>query len=505
MDPTPGELATFASVGVVGTWAGFTNLADENSVGGSLFAALGLNTAQAPRIIGVLSEADYNTVVQSWRVPRFHADGSPMDPPSRAPTMAEHGQAILFGRACRISAGNGETIEDLRARAKAASTAPPIPMAPTTSASRKLKMNAIASQVDDSEFDMAPESELLQCFRRYESKFGRGERPDQDQEPTPEQVSAIKCILSRGQPPFVDFGVFGPHAHRIMKKVKLSGYTIGRDGQLQTLELLGPANVAMWEACYNVLMNALVMVDAVDLGALMSYKQHIIKLHDRYSSKIWPVIYQADNRCRLEHMERTRRVLQSVHEDAVRRGSSTDYDDARPWNLVFRRVITDETFWRDQVVEPALLVLTRVAGIGEVVHGDAGVGHGNIAAGPRETEPRPARMSQQQQQGIRPRNSNRTGRFHQTEAGKYTANRTGYGVCSAYNSGECEDAVNGHWCPRSSNAVHQCSRCLGAHPATRCPHSELQVPGFVKNKGKNKGKGSGNKGKGKSGKGWQPY
>ena len=207
-------------------------------------------------------------------------------------------------------------------------------------------------------------------------------------------AGAIKCILSRGQPPFVDFGVFGPHAHRIMRKVKLSGFTIGRDGQLQTLELLGPANISMWEACYNVLMNALVMVDAVDLGALMSYKQHIIKLHDRYSAKIWPVIYQADNRCRLEHMERTRRVLQSVHDEAVSRGSSTDYDDARPWNLVFRRVVTDETFWRDQVVEPALLVLTKVAGIGEMVQGDAGIGPGAHATGPRETEPRPARMAQ---------------------------------------------------------------------------------------------------------------
>ena len=427
-----------------------------------------------------------------------------MDPADRAPTMAEHGQAMLFGRACRITAGNGETIEELRARAKAASVPPPVATAPA-STGRKLKMTSIASQVDDSEFDMAPESELLLCFRRYESIFGRGERPGQDQEPTPEQVSAIRCILSRGQPPFVDFGVFGPHGHRIMKKVKLSGYTIGRDGQLQSIELLGPTNIAMWEACYNFLMNALVMLDAVDLGALMTYKQHIIKLHDRYSARIWPVIYQADNRCRLEHMERTRRSLQSLHEEAVSRGSTTDYDDARPWNIVFRKVVTDETFWRDQVVEPALLVLTKVAGIGEMVQGDAGVGNVHPAAGPRETEPRPARMSQPSQQlGIRPRNNNRTGRYHQTEAGKYTANRTGYSLCSAYNSGECEDAVNGQWCPRSSNCVHQCFKCLGSHPGSRCPHSELQVPGFIKNKGK-KGKGGGNKGKGKSGKGWQPY
>lgn len=350
---------------------------------------------------------------------------------------------------------------------------------------------------------MAPEQDLMQCFRRYETIFGKGERPNQDQEPTPEQVSAIKCILARGSPPFVDFGVFGPHGHRIMKKVKLSGYNIGRDGQLQTIELYGPSNIAMWEACYNVLMNALVMVDAVDLGALMSYKQHVMKLHDRYSAKVWPIIYQADNR--LEHMERTRRTLQSAHEEATAKGATTDYDDARPWNLVFRRVIADESFWRDQVVEPALLVLTKVAGLNEVVQGDAGVSHGNQSGGPRETEPRVARMSQPPQQSIRPRNNNRTGRYHQIESGRYTANRTGYTLCSAFNSGECEETLNGLWCSKSSNMVHQCNKCLGTHPSSRCPHSELQVPGFVRNKGKAKGRGSGGKGKGKSQKGWQPY
>ena len=114
------------------------------------------------------------------------------------------------------------------------------------------------------------------------------------------------------------------------------------------------------------------MVDAVDLGALLKYKQHVMKLHDRYSAKVWAIIYQADVRCRLEHMERTRRQLQALHQDALAKGTTTDYDDARPWNLVWQKVVPDETFWRDQVLEPALLVLTRVAGLGEVVDGDSG-------------------------------------------------------------------------------------------------------------------------------------
>ena len=502
MDPTAIEIATFASVGVVATWAGLTGMADRTTVGGSLFEALGLVTTQAPRIIGIIPEADFTAAMQNWRIPRLDAAGAPLVPPDRAPTMAELGQATLFGRACRITAGNGDTLESLRAAAKAAG-APPASSTPTPSGSRRLKMSAIASQVDDTEFDMAPEQELMRCFKRYESIFGRGERPDQGEEPTPEQVSAVKCILDRGSPPFVDFGVFGPHGHRLMKKVKLSGYNIGRDGQLQTIELHGPPNISMWESCYNVLLNTLVMVDAVDLGALLSYKQRIIKLHDRYSPRIWPIIYQADNRCRLEHMERVRRNLQSAHEDAVARGSSTDYDDARPWNLVFRRVVADESFWRDQVVEPALLVLTRVTGLGEVIQGDAGVLPASTG-GPRETEPRPARLTQPAQ-AIRPRNANRIGRYHQTESGRYTANRTGFSICNAFQSGECNESTGGIWCNKSHGHVHQCDRCLGSHPSSRCPHQELQVPGFVRNKGKGKSKG-GKKGKDKGPRsGWQPY
>ena len=356
MDPTSAEIAAFTTVAAVAAWAGFEgDLTDQATTGNSLLRSLGLTTTQAPRVLGIIAEDDFKTAVGAWRISTGpDADGNPT---SRAPTLAEVGQASLFGRACRLVAGNGDTLEELRARAKAASSrpTPPAPRPPSPTGTRKIKMNTIASQVDDSEFELAPEADLMRCFRRYESVYGKGERPEHDQEPTPEQVSAVMCILRRGSPPYVDFAVFGPHGHRIMKKVKLSGVNIGRDGTLQTVELYGPANIGMWEASYNVLLNVLVMLNAVDLGVFMSYKQHIMKLHDRYSSKVWAIIYQADVRCRLEHMERTRRVLQAQHEEAVAKGQSTDYDDTKPWNLVFRRVVSDDNFWRDQVLEPSLL------------------------------------------------------------------------------------------------------------------------------------------------------
>ena len=141
--------------------------------------SLPLLPTHVPRVIGVIAEADYTAAIQSWRIPRLNADGTPMDPADRAPTMAEFGQAVLFGRACRVSAGNGETLEDLRARAKAAGTAVSAQAPATASTSRRLKMNSIASQVDDiwhlsrtscnASEDMRPSSERVSAPTRIKN------------------------------------------------------------------------------------------------------------------------------------------------------------------------------------------------------------------------------------------------------------------------------------------------------------------------------------------------
>ena len=93
---------------------------------------------------------------------------------------------------------------------------------------------------------------------------------------------------------------------------------------------------------------------------------------------------------------------------------------------------------------------------------------------------------------LRPRNTNRTGRHHSFQDGRYTSNRTGYPLCAAYNDGRCETTAQGGWCPSAWDTVHQCSRCLGQHPVTKCPHESMPQPNFLKNqKGRGKGRGIG--------------
>ena len=60
------------------------------------------------------------------------------------------------------------------------------------------------------------------------------------------------------------------------------------------------------------------VLDAVGLGALMKFASHVERLHDRYSERVWGIICQDDVRCRLELMERTRRNMQTDHEEALK-------------------------------------------------------------------------------------------------------------------------------------------------------------------------------------------
>ena len=352
---------------------------------------------------------------------------------------------------------------------------------------------------------MLNEAELVAMYTEYERVYGPGERPPKDCEPTTEQISAIVHLLDNGLPPFADFAIFGPYGHRIERKLKLSGVAIGRDGVIRQIELQGPPNIGTWLASYNVLTTILVMKKAVDLGVLLKYRSHIERLHDRYSDRVWAILYQAETRCRLELMDRLRREAVAEHEATTRAGGSSSFDPLRPWNTAWQKATNHEAFWREEVIEPGMLILTKVVGLNDMVEGDATIKGAAASSHPRETQPAPARMASNQRKPslsaarTRPRKSNRSGRVHQIEDGKYTLNRTGFKLCEGYQNGECSQTTSGIWCAQQWDTVHQCNRCLGNHPSKSFPHKDVQVPGFVK---RDKGKGSA---KGKKGSKRAPY
>ena len=328
VDPTSDELAAMVSLKEVVAWSDLEgDCDDESTVSGSFLVLIGGKSITKPRSLSTARDADFQALLASWRIPTGVAAET------RAPTLVETGQAQLFMRACQLVGGCGQTIQQMTAAIAAAKAAPATPgPAQTPSPARKVKLNAVASQVDDTEIKLLGESELVAMYAEYERVYGAGERPAKDCEPTSEQISAIVHLLDSGLPPFADFAIFGPYGHRIERKLKLSGVAIGRDGVIRQVELHGPPNIGTWLASYNVLMTILVMRKAVDLGVLLKYRSHVERLHDRYSDKIWAVLYQAETRCRLELMDRLRREAVAEHEATVRAGGVSNFDPARPWN-----------------------------------------------------------------------------------------------------------------------------------------------------------------------------
>ena len=479
-------------------WAGFQgdDLGSDQSVGGTLAKLLGINGTEHPRVLALVEDADFSAMIQKWKVAKTEGGNVTY----AAPTMAEVGKAKLVLRACRVVSGTDATIADLKKQLQQAQSAPgPQPVqAPSSSAERRIKLSAILSQVDDSEAQMMSEKDMVAAYLRYATVFGSNERPPKESEPTVEQLSALRHVVQQGNPPFVDFSIWGPYGHRLVKKIKLSGYVIGRDGVLSTVELTGPTNFGMWLQSWQVFSNVCIMLDIIDLGTLTKYRDTIEKFHNRYGHAIWALLYQADTRFRLELVDRVRRQVQAEEEElkkAQGQGAKLPgYDPTRPWNYIYQKAINLESYWREEVVEPSMLVLTKISGLGEVIDGDAKIKGDQQASGQhgRDTGPAPGRMvqssSSQAAPKLRPRNSNRTGRHHSVADGKYLLNRTGYSLCAAYNEGRCEGGSNGGWCPQSWDTVHQCSRCLGTHPLTKCHHDSMPQPKFLSSQGKGRGK-----------------
>jgi hypothetical protein len=484
---TEDELSAIKTIDDAATKAGLTG--DPNDKGtprGSLFALIGADTTTTITSLALISVDDFAATVRGWRISEVPVAGQP--PVERPPTLMENGQALYVARIARLKLG-------IEGKPPATGTALPALPSPSASATtRKIKMSQILSQLDETEIELVSSVEQLKYFARYETLFGKGQRPRPEQEPSIEQLSGLKSLLDASQCPYADYAIFQPHAARIMKRIRFSGLVLNKAGALTQAEIFGPPDLDSWRSCHDVWANSMVMLDAIDLGALQAYKSRIEMLHIRYGeAKVWPLLYQADTRARLEHLPRKRLELLQEHQEALNAGNTTPFDPARPWNYAPNCVANDDKFWAHEFSEPAMIILSDTKGVRPGLDDDA-----RVAQQPDESASLTATAA-----ATRPRNANRTGRVHDLVDGVYKSNRTGHPLCSDFNQGKCTNTIQGTWCGNHQNRAHQCSRCLGTHSLTACPHQETPQPSWLKNAGRGRGRGR-SRGKGKP-KGSAPY
>ena len=81
-----------------------------------------------------------------------------------------------------------------------------------------MKFTQVLDQGDDGEFEVLNEDDKLLLLQKYINTTGS--MPEEEEEPTIEQLSALKKKLSLGKPPYADFGVFVPFGRKALRASK---------------------------------------------------------------------------------------------------------------------------------------------------------------------------------------------------------------------------------------------------------------------------------------------
>ena len=117
-------------------------------------------------------------------------------------------------------------------------------------------------------------AKAAEYHENYEAVFGPGEKPRPHQAPSMIQLAAVEHLLESGVVPYVDFNVWGPFHHRIMRKLKVVGQVLSPDGTLTQVEIPGPPSFRHWLASFKLMLNAFIMNKLLFLGPLYIFGYH---------------------------------------------------------------------------------------------------------------------------------------------------------------------------------------------------------------------------------------
>ena len=462
-------MAEVTTVALLFEWAQLDGVASA-----PLMEALGLQESDHPRVLANVSAEDWDRALAAWRVGE-----SPATPAQRSKAVVARGAAVP-PQAPPAQAPSTQ-VPPVQTGAAAAPGA--------ASALGTFALNTVTNQASDVVMKVLDGDELKAACSNYKIIFGI--HPPPEEELTAEQLTAVKKVLDVDMAPYVDFSVWGPFGNRMVRKLKLHGHTFSSEGTFVPVEVAGPPSFDFWARSYQCLRTALISWKAVDLGRLDLYAGMVKRYVTRYGPTVWLQIYQAEVRCRSDHMERVRRRGEEERAAALGAGGAHPMDPLRPWNWVWGEVLKDADFWRIELEEPALLTLNRALG-------QAPVGDAAVSSAPKRFLNVGASAAPPQ----------KLAKVHDVDGNVFRSSRKAKKLCEAFNQGACPHSPTSTVCPKNRAEVHQCSRCLetthGMHACTRSDHPAQKS--LKSEDGKGKGKGGWHQGKGKNHKGrWWGY
>ena len=244
------------------------------------------------------------------------------------------------------------------ARPKAAAPAPWSPDSKTASGPDYDVSVKLSQVIDDTLTGTVNRMDNLTWSRMakaYKDKYGA--LPKKDQEPSIEQVSALRQLLAMMQGPYVNFGLWGPHGRRVLRKlVHEAAIWDPTSGKMVTNTHKGPGSFDVWCKGWAVFKNAMLYLEEASVAAMDGYRDHIQELSQTYPS-CWFIIYIADCRCRSEQLEYILRDVTTANlssQEGSRSLAMWDFDENKPWDFVFKLAVSEENmaqhaFWQREV------------------------------------------------------------------------------------------------------------------------------------------------------------
>ena len=365
-----------------------------------------------------------------------------------------------------------------------------------SSGEKKVKFSNILEQGDDTEFMLDEKLEKATFYTQFVQVMG--DLPPDLEDPTLEQLGAMtKKVKAMKQPPYADFAVWLPYAKKHLKAQKYKSFVMQADGSFVSKLVPGPACFQHWLLSYRVLRTTLVMMDQVGLANLMQWENKIEALNNRYEN-CWHLIAEADDKGRGEQMAKTfSKIKMNIDAgEAPPRG----WDVNRPWEVIWRLVLNDQDYWREQVHLPAMVWMAKggrgvaLAPDEEIIRErDSGRKEESLSLGTEIGDVKKlsnkARKEAKKRKWAAEREELKVFREGKGKSGKGGGGKAGgkdrggsgnpsEEECYAWNNGNglCGGLPAGSQCKGKVQRLHRCTVCKSpGHPSKECPQRKGSI------------------------------
>ena len=362
---------------------------------------------------------------------------------------------------------------------------------------RTLKFTQVLDQGDDGEFEVLNEEDKMGLLQKFIAVTGS--LLEEEEEPTIEQLSALRKKVQLGKPPYCDFGVFVPFGRKALRASKYRTWIPTAEGYVSK-ELPGPANFTQWRACYRVFTTAMLMLEACSLPPLHAYELYVEKLTRLYPDA-WHLVYAADEMARSELLSRLK--LRIAMDKMEGKKVPLGYDEKKPWETPFRMIPSELKFWQDQIHGPALTWMAA-GSKGRALTPQETIAQGALRGGAEALQPsmesgafgatspsaasssrrnanrdrkeaKKRKWQAEREELQRLRESRNDGSGGPRQGGKGGGKKGKGGkqseICFSWNNGNapCGSLPAGAECQNTTKRAHRCSSCGSpGHPAHRC-------------------------------------